>query len=120
MPSYKKVDAEVMKRPTKRATRGRPISPEQEALIRRIKSISDESVVFEARMSGDEKPATVRQQLLRAAKLAGVEIAVKPIAGRLLLRAHDPRAALESRPQARDRSRQERLTGPSSRPLTRR
>ena len=32
MPSYKKVDAEVMKRPTKRATRGRPISPEQEAL----------------------------------------------------------------------------------------
>ena len=77
MPSYKKVDAEVMKRPTKRATRGRPISPEQEALIRRIKSISDESVVFEARMSADEKPATVRQQLLRAAKLAGVEIAVK-------------------------------------------
>jgi hypothetical protein len=77
MPSYKKVDAEVMKRPTKRATRGRPISPEQEALIRRIKSISDDSVVFEARMSADEKPATVRQQLLRAAKLAGVEIAVK-------------------------------------------
>jgi hypothetical protein len=77
MPTYKKVDAEVMKRPTKRATRGRPISPEQEALIRRIKSISDEAVVYEARLSGGEKPATVRQQLLRAAKLAGVEIAVK-------------------------------------------
>ena len=77
MPTYKKVDAEVMKRPAKRATRGRPISPEQQALVRRIKSISDESVVYEARMSGGEKPATVRQQLLRAAKLAGVEIAVK-------------------------------------------
>jgi hypothetical protein len=77
MPTYKKVDADVMKRPTKRATRGRPISPEQEALIRRIKSISDDSVVFEARLSGDEKPATVRQQILRAAKLAGVEVAVK-------------------------------------------
>jgi hypothetical protein len=77
MPTYKKVDAEVMQRPTKRATRGRPISPEQEALIRRIRSISDDSVVYEARLSGGEKPATVRQQLLRAAKLAGVEIAVK-------------------------------------------
>jgi|SRR5918992_5225691 hypothetical protein len=77
MPTYKKVDAEVMKRPAKRASRGRPISPEQQALVRRIKSISDESVVFEAKLSGSEKPATVRQQLLRAAKLAGVEIAVK-------------------------------------------
>src|SRR5688572_23679230 len=77
MPTYKKVDAEVMKRPAKRATRGRPISPEQQALVRRIKTISDDSVVYEAKLSGDDKPATVRQQLLRAAKLAGVEIAVK-------------------------------------------
>ena len=77
MPTFKKVDAEVMKRPVKRATRGRPISPEQEALVRRIKTISDDSVVYEAKLSGGEKPATVRQQLLRAAKIAGVEIAVK-------------------------------------------
>ena len=77
MPTYKKVDAEVMKRPVKRATRGRPISPEQQALVRRIKTISDESVVYEVKLSAGEKPATVRQQLLRAAKLAGVEIAVK-------------------------------------------
>jgi hypothetical protein len=77
MPTFKKVDAEVMKRPVKRASRGRPISPEQEALVRRIKTISDDSVVYEAKLSGDEKPATVRQQLLRAAKIAGVEIAVK-------------------------------------------
>ena len=77
MPTYRKVDADVMKRPTKRAARGRPISPEQEALVRRIKSITDDTVVFEARLSADEKPATVRQQILRAAKLAGVEVAVK-------------------------------------------
>ena len=77
MPRFKKVDAEVMKRPAKRASRGRPLSAEQQALVRRMKTITDDSVVYEAVTSGDEKPATVRQQLLRASKLAGVEIAVK-------------------------------------------
>ena len=77
MPRFKKVDAEVMKRPAKRASRGRPLSPEQQALVRRMKTISDESVVYEAVTTSDEKPATVRQQLIRASKLAGVEIAVK-------------------------------------------
>ncbi len=77
MPRYKKVDAEVMKRPAKRVSRGRPLSPDQEALVRRMKTITDDSVVYEAITSGDEKPATVRQQLLRASKLADVEIAVK-------------------------------------------
>lgn len=77
MPKYTKVDAEVMKKPAKRKPRGRPISPEQQALIKRMKTITDESVVYEAVLTGSEKPATVRQQLLRAAKLADVEIAVK-------------------------------------------
>ena len=77
MPRYRKVDADVMTRPQKRASRGRPISPEQEALVKRIKTITDESVAYEATLGSDEKPATVRQQLLRAAKLAEVEIAVK-------------------------------------------
>ena len=77
VPRLKKVDAEVMKRPAKRASRGRPLSPEQEALVRRMKTISDESVVYEAVTTSDEKPATVRQQLIRASKLAGVDIAVK-------------------------------------------
>lgn len=77
MPRYKKVDADVMKRPAKRATRGRPVSPEQQALVRKMRSITDETVVYEARLAPGEKPATVRQQLLRAAKLADVEIAVK-------------------------------------------
>ena len=47
MPRYRKVDADVMQRPLKRASRGRPPSPEQEALVRRIKTITDESVVYE-------------------------------------------------------------------------
>jgi hypothetical protein len=77
MPKYKKVDAELMDNPPKPKPRGRPISPEQQALINRMKKITDESVVFEAVLEKDEKPATVRAQLMRAAKLAGVEIAVK-------------------------------------------
>ena len=77
MPRYRKVDAAVMTRPEKRITRGRPPSPEQEALVKRIKTITDETVVYEAALGPDEKPATLRTQLLRAAKLADVEIAVK-------------------------------------------
>jgi len=66
-----------MDKPAKPKTRGRPISPEQKALIKRMKQISDDSVVFEAVLQKDEKPATVRAQLMRAAKLADVDIAVK-------------------------------------------
>jgi len=77
MPKYRKVDAELMDNPPKPKPRGRPISPEQQALINRIKKITDESVVYEAVLGPDEKAATVRAQIMRAAKLAGVEIAVK-------------------------------------------
>ena len=77
MPKYRKVDAELMDNPPKPKPRGRPISPEQQALINRIKKITDESVVYEAVLENGEKPATVRAQILRAAKLAGVDLAVK-------------------------------------------
>jgi hypothetical protein len=77
MPRFVKVDAQVMEKPVKRATPGRAISPEQQALVRRIRGITDESIAYEARLDKDEKPATVRQQILRAAKLAGVEVAVR-------------------------------------------
>ncbi len=81
MPNYWKVEAELMDNPPKAKPRGRPISPEQQALINRIKKITDESVVYEAVLQKGDKPATVRAQLLRAAKLAGVEIAVKKSPG---------------------------------------
>lgn len=77
MPKYRKVDAQLMDAPPKPRLRGRPISPEQQALIARMKQLTDESVVFEAVLVEGEKPATVRAQLLRAAKLAGVDVAVK-------------------------------------------
>lgn len=77
MPNYRKVDAELMDNPPKPKPRGRPISPEQQALIKRMGKITDETVVFEAVLQKGEKPATVRAQLLRAAKLASVDIAVK-------------------------------------------
>ncbi len=77
MPKYRKVDAELMDNPPTPKPRGRRISPEQQALINRISKITDESVVYEAVLAGDEKPATVRAQILRAAKLAGVEVSVK-------------------------------------------
>jgi hypothetical protein len=77
MPKYRKVAAELMDKPPQQKPRGRPISPQQQALINRIKRIKDESVVYEAVLEDGEKPATVRAQILRAAKLAGVEVAVK-------------------------------------------
>ena len=77
MPKYRKVDAELMDNPPKPKPRGRPISPEQQALINRIKKITDETIVYEAVLEPGEKPATVRAQIIRAAKLAGVDVAVK-------------------------------------------
>jgi hypothetical protein len=77
MPKYRKVDAALMDNPPKPKPRGRPISPEQQALVNRIKKITDESVVYEAVLQKGDKPATVRAQILRAAKLAGVDVAVK-------------------------------------------
>lgn len=77
MPRYRKVDAELMDNPPRARPRGRPISPEMQALVNRVRKITDESIVYEAVLEKDEKAATVRAQILRAAKLAGVELAVK-------------------------------------------
>lgn len=63
--------------PRKAVSSGRQPSPEQLKLIKRIKTITDPSVVYEVILEPDEKPLTVRQQLLRASKAAGVEIAVR-------------------------------------------
>ena len=81
MPKYRKVDPELMDNPPKAKPRGRPINPEQQALINRIRKITDRSVVYEAVLESGEKPATVRAQIMRAAKLAGVDVAVKKSPG---------------------------------------
>jgi hypothetical protein len=78
MARFRKVDASSMNpQPRKTAAKGRTISKEQQALIKKIKTITDESTVYEVQLSPGEKPMTVRQQLLRASKVAGVEIAVR-------------------------------------------
>jgi hypothetical protein len=78
MARFRKVDASSMvPQPRKPASQGRAISKEQQSLIRKIKTITDESVVYEVTLAAGEKPMTVRQQLLRASKVAGVEIAVR-------------------------------------------
>ncbi len=53
------------------------MSEEQLKVIKKLKTITDPSVVYEVVLEPDEKPLTVRQQLLRASKTAGVEIAVR-------------------------------------------
>ena len=93
MPKYRKVDAELMDKPAQRTPRGRPLSPEQQALVNRMKQITDETVVFEAVLQEGDKAATVRAQLVRAAKLAGVDIAVKKSAAGFYFGLRTPRRA---------------------------
>ena len=76
MARFRKVDASVLEKPAKRPV-GRQPSPEQLALIAKIKTISDPSIVYEVILDSDEKPVTVRQQLLRASKAAGVPVVIR-------------------------------------------
>jgi hypothetical protein len=100
MPKFRKVEAELMDDPPKLKPRGRPVSPEQQALINRMKQVIDETVVFEAVLQAGEKPATVRAQLLRAAKLAGIDIAVKKSAAGFYFGLMTPkRASRRGRPR---------------------
>ena len=67
MPKIRKVEAAVMlPQPRTPAPRGRRVSPEQQRLIERMKTIVDESVVYEGTLEPGEKPLTVRQQIIRA------------------------------------------------------
>lgn len=78
MSRIRKVDPTVMvPKPREPAPRGRRVSPEQQKLIARMKSITDENVVYEVVLEEGEKPLTIRQQIIRAARAAGVEVAVR-------------------------------------------
>jgi hypothetical protein len=76
MVKFRRTDASVLEQEKKRPA-GRQPSPEQVALIAKIKTITDDSVVYEVSLEPGEKPLTVRQQLLRASKTAGVEIVIR-------------------------------------------
>ena len=96
---FRKVDASVLEKPEKRPV-GRQPSPEQLALIAKIKTITDPSIVYEVILDSDEKPITVRQQLLRASKAAGVPIVIRKAERGFLRRDGDARAQVASRSQA--------------------
>ena len=55
----------------------RRLSPETERMVARISTITDATVVYEVTLEDGEKPVTVRQQLLRAARIAGIDVAVR-------------------------------------------
>jgi hypothetical protein len=76
MARFRKVDPSVLEKPAKRQA-GRQPSAEQLALIKKIKTISDDTIVYEVVLDSNEKPVTVRQQLLRASKAAGVPIVIR-------------------------------------------
>ena len=76
MVKFRKADPSVLEKPAKRPV-GRQPSPEQLALIKRIKTITGPSIVYEVILDSDEKPITVRQQLLRASKAAGVPVVIR-------------------------------------------
>ena len=75
MPAINKVSASVFSQPA--ARRGRPPSPVVLEMVERIKTLRSDRDAYEVLLVGDEKAATVRAQLVRAAKLADVEIAIK-------------------------------------------
>jgi hypothetical protein len=46
-------------------------------MVRKIRTITNDQVVYEVTLEDGEKAATVRQKLLKASRLADVEIAVR-------------------------------------------
>ena len=84
MVKIRRADASLMD-PRQRAAGGkRELSPkalerqqQSRQLTRMIGKMSDPEQVFEVRLEATEKPATVRQRLLRAAADANKEIAVR-------------------------------------------
>jgi hypothetical protein len=75
VPAINKVSPAVFEQPARR--RGRKLSPEMLEMVERIRSIRTERDAYEVLLVGDEKPATVRAQIVRAAKIAGVDISIR-------------------------------------------
>lgn len=76
---FRKVDPASMenKPAAAKRPRGRQMSPEMEQMIAKIRTITDETIVYEVTPDEGKNLLSTRQQLLRAARHAGVEIAVR-------------------------------------------
>jgi hypothetical protein len=84
MVKIRRADASLMDNPKRNGGAKRELSPkarerleQNRQLTRVISKIRDTSQVFEVRLGPNEKPATIRQRLLRAASDAKREIAVR-------------------------------------------
>jgi len=77
MPTFRAGDAAVFLKPVTAAATGRQIDPEFATMVAKIKTITDSDTVYEVTLEDGEKAATVRQKLLRASRLADIEVAVR-------------------------------------------
>ena len=82
MPKYRKVDAELMDNPPKPKPRGRPISPEQQALINRIKKVGPKVVpkAIDALALSDKSHTMVLVDIreTKSVKASDIFLQVKP------------------------------------------
>ena len=84
MVKIRRTDAALMDHPRRNGQAKREMSAkalerqkQSRQLVRLVGKLSDTSQVFEVRLGPNEKPATIRQRLLRAAADAKREIAVR-------------------------------------------
>ena len=76
MPTIRPVDASVFDpKPATRPTRA--TDPALAAAVVKLSRITDASLVYEVSLEDGEKASTVRSRLLRAARIADVEVAVR-------------------------------------------
>jgi hypothetical protein len=78
------VDSTLMDKPKPGRARARELTPaqrererQQRQLVRMLSRLESPQTVFEVRLSGQDKPVTIRQRILRAAQDSGKEIAVR-------------------------------------------
>ena len=75
MPTFRPVDPAALLKPV--APKTPKQDPELALMVKKISTITDASIVYEVSLEDGEKAPAVRQKLLRASKLADVEIAVR-------------------------------------------
>jgi hypothetical protein len=75
LPTFRQVDASAMLKPA--VPKRRREDPELAQMIKKIRTITDASVVYEVSLEDGETAAKVRQRLLRASKLADIEVAIR-------------------------------------------
>jgi hypothetical protein len=70
MPTFRQVDPSAMLKPV--VPKGRRQDPELDRMVKKIRTITDNQVVYEVTLEDGEKAATVRQKLLKASSYVGL------------------------------------------------